>query len=456
MLDKFQAHLRTFPGFDPKKPTLLAISGGLDSTALLHLMRLSGFPLLLAHVNYGLRGAQSDGDEAFVRELASRYRLPLLVKRCQPGELKKVGGGTQEAARIVRYSWFESILKQHPEAQALLLAHHQEDQAETLLLQLLRGTGLKGMGGMRATQGPYWRPLLPFSKKELHAFLHAQQLLWREDASNADSHYQRNYLRNVVFPQLEARFPQVYPNISRSTENAQSTWQLQQHLTRYFVQKEWTIDPFGIGSFGLEALRALGPGLPAFLHQLLLPLGFHSAALLQLSESIREEKPKECVTHAQYQLLIDRGRLYLHAQRPLESLTFSLPEEGSGTVLLPGGKGFLDWAYTHVPEKFPKDPFQVWLDPDTMTAPLLLRPWRQGDRMQPFGMRGQKKLSDYFIDKKLSLLHKNHILVLISQEIPLWVAGVGRSAATRLPAAARRCLHMTIRYTHDQSFFEEF
>ncbi|EIM76050.1 cell-cycle protein [Nitritalea halalkaliphila LW7] len=222
MLDKFRAHLHTFPGFDPKKPTWLAISGGMDSTALLHLMRLSGFPLLLAHVNYGLRGAQSDGDEAFVRAMATQYQLPLSVKRSSPEALEAMGGGVQEAARILRYTWFDSLLRQHPEAQALLLAHHQEDQAETLLLQLLRGTGLKGMGGMRAVQGAYWRPLLPFSKAELRAFLQTQGLSWREDASNASTYYQRNYLRNTVLPQLEARFPQTYANLSRSAENAKA------------------------------------------------------------------------------------------------------------------------------------------------------------------------------------------------------------------------------------------
>lgn len=203
MLDQFINHIRTKNILDTSKAYLLAISGGIDSVALAWLLKKAGVVFRIAHCNFGLRGKESDGDEAFVKALAENLGVAISVERFDTkGYAASHGVSTQMAARDLRYEWFESLRKQHG-LHGIIVAHHADDQLETILLNLMRGTGVEGIYGMSEIREHVIRPLLPFTRGELEGFMKREQLDWREDSSNSQSDYKRNFLRNEVLPLLK-------------------------------------------------------------------------------------------------------------------------------------------------------------------------------------------------------------------------------------------------------------
>ncbi|MDR0801152.1 tRNA lysidine(34) synthetase TilS [Fluviicola sp.] len=190
----------------------VACSGGLDSTVLLEILVSLGFKPSILHINYQLRGEESDQDETFVRDLARKYQLEIEVVRCPRALIKGNGINLQEAARVFRHELFRSFIQKHP-GNRVLLAHHQDDQVETFFLQLIRGAGIFGLGGMHPERNGIIRPFLSLTKAELRNYAEEKQLCWREDSSNSENTYKRNQFRNILLPELQKRIPALSDSI---------------------------------------------------------------------------------------------------------------------------------------------------------------------------------------------------------------------------------------------------
>jgi tRNA(Ile)-lysidine synthase len=222
MKDLFKIHIRSKNLLDLEKSYLLAISGGIDSVCLGHLLHGLGVKFSLGHVNFQLRGKESDEDEAFVRTLAAKWEVPILVKKTRKEIFKTTGKSTQMAARDFRYEWFEELVKSDG-FEGVLVAHQFEDQIETIFLNLLRGTGIEGLYGMSEKRGVILRPLLPFTRSQIRSYMEQNGLKWRNDSSNDTNDYKRNLLRNRVLPTLNDDFPDALQVLDMSFKRLKDT-----------------------------------------------------------------------------------------------------------------------------------------------------------------------------------------------------------------------------------------
>lgn len=418
MLTKFNAHIDQQLPFLREKRLLLACSGGMDSVVLGHLARASGLDLVLAHCNFGLRGSESDGDEDFVRNLAGEWGIPFLAKGFDTvahADQKRIS--IQMAARELRYGWFDQVL----EEQALdfvLTAHHGDDDLETFLINLSRGTGIEGLMGIPMVNGRVVRPLLIFSTEELRLHAVREKLLWREDSSNLDHKYLRNQIRHTVVPKLRELHPAFLQNFRRTQSNLKQAHGLMDHHIRQtgdrlFVDQG---DALWISIVELQGLRPLG----AYLYGLFHPYGFKDAGELQQLMGAMSGKFLLSGTH---RLLKDRENLILSPLGAATKEWHSVPDMGEPQGLPIG----LHMERVESIGDLRKD--CIYLDKEKLNFPLVLRKWNNGDYFYPFGMEGRKKLAKFFKDEKVDVDSKGKQWLLCSGDDIVWV--VGRRADRR-------------------------
>ncbi len=380
----------------PKGRTIVALSGGADSVALLRLLLEAGAQVVALHCNFHLRGEESDRDERFVSALCQGLGVELHVRHFDTKAYASEKGISLEmAARELRYEWFEQM-REELGCEDIAVAHHQDDQAETVLLNLLRGTGLRGLAGMRQRNGHIIRPLLGFSKQDILAYLRSLRQDFEVDSTNLEREAQRNKIRLDVMPLLREINPKATLHICQTADLVQSY---------------------------LEASPSAGYSLHA-LHEWLQPYGFNSA---QIREIFREQDGQsgaiyESPTH---RLLRDRGKLLLtgRSETALFTLCHSIVETDSPLDFLKGQPLSADHAY---------------LDADKLQLPLRQRPWQQGDRFRPFGMWGSRLVSDFLTDLKLNRFQKERQQVLLSGDRIAWVVGLRTDDRFRVTANTRR------------------
>lgn len=416
----------------PEERLLLAVSGGRDSCVLLHLMLQLGQSCALAHVNYGLRGAASDRDEDFVRRLAESSGLPFHLHRANPNDFQS---NLQAKARALRYRWFEELCAAQSYA-AVVTAHHQQDQAETVLMAMFRGRGSRAAAGMQAKSGQRLRPLLEVSAAELAAYAAANSLQWVEDSSNATSTYDRNYLRNEVKPLLDARFPGWDGLVARQARHAQQFQALLDEKIAYYhplVVEErehdwhfWTLAPLaGL----LYADLLLGAFAAAY------ALQQHEREALVALQHLPRGKALDTPEWLVWRTA--EGFAWQRKSAETSPVQLLIPAPGSyvfprGTIDLTEGTEFSDaWEL---------------FDADLLKFPLVLRQWQPGDRLQPQGMRGSKKLSDLFNTHQMSPYQKQKQLLLCDAEHILWVVGLRRSIFAPVTAQTKRLLAIKLVY----------
>ncbi len=424
LLARFQEFLRREQLIADGAPTLLAFSGGVDSVVMAQLFRAADLPFGLAHCNFRLRGLESEGDARFAEALAQSWGVPFFVQAFDTqGYADKRGLSVQVAARELRYEWFETIRQRHGYAR-IATAHHQNDTAETVLLNLTRGAGLSGLGGIPLQNGPIIRPLLFLERADIEAYARENALSWREDSSNAKEDYARNYLRHQVVPRLQQLNPGFIATLAhhaallRDTE-ANHVFLLQQYAS-------WQTHPDGLA---LERSKIANLPAPApALYEWLKPYGFSPEQARQVAANLSQPGLTLTAEHpapeqAPYCLLVDRQYLLLTqndatpADAPLvigaDDLMVRLPE-GGALFYMPGS---LDPPY-------PDGRAAIAVDAALLQFPLRLRPWRAGDRFQPFGMSGHKKLQDFFTDLKHSRFEKKRALLLENGDGNIiWVLG---------------------------------
>ena len=437
MLQQFIAHVSQQHLFPTGQQVLLAVSGGIDSVVLAHLMHSAGYPFAIAHCNFHLRPGDCDRDEAFVRSLAQTYGVPVHVAQFQTDEYARTHGlGTEDAARRLRYDWFAALCRNQGYP-ALLIAHHRDDSNETLFLNLLRGAGLSGLHGILPVNGLVVRPLLPFSRADIEAYALRHALPHVEDSTNATLLYRRNQVRHRLMPLLREIQPAADDAVARTVANLRSTERLYQALLAPLRKRLLTAMPDGtlrlsLDFEGLFSIEKESDGLSAqLLFELLRPYGFNAATV---ADMLAAETPGRQFHSPTHTALLDRNVLLI---TPLQAPS---PDQlpGIHVQCLSASEPHPD------PRSLPTN--QMLLDADTVALPLSLRHWHAADRFQPLGMpQGTQLVSDFFTDHKYSLLDKQRQLLLVdAHDRILWIVGHRTAHHCRVTPASQRLLLVTV------------
>lgn len=418
---------------------IVGVSGGADSVALLHLLHtLPEFPLRLvvAHLNHCLRGADSDADEDFVRHLAEEtLGVCCEIRRVDvAAEAARSGDNLEQAGRSARYRFFDELRQQH-QATAIAIAHHRDDQTETLLLRLLRGAGTTGLGGMRMqTDQQVIRPLLEFSRVELLEYLHDQGMTYREDSSNSDQSYLRNRIRHQLLPLLTDYNPAVSVQLASTAHLLQEDEELLEEYTGQIYHK-LAVTGNGWAAFPRTSLRELRRGLRSRLYRM---------AIRQLQGNLRHIERKhltqldECLltgnTGSSRSLpgsligLLTTNRLvigyeqllYLPPPHRLTITDYGCHNLGNGQSLCIEAAPAPD-NWNSVPSS------TTYIDLQCAPFPWQVRPHQPGERMEPLGMHGHRSVQDILTDRKIPRHQRASLPLVCSGEQIIWLAGVCRS-----------------------------
>lgn len=411
MLAKFKNNLLQLI---PKKAQIIAAcSGGVDSVVLTHLLHKCNVNLAIAHCNFSLRGNESEEDYLFVQQLAKKYQVPFFYKKFKTQNFaSKNGMSIQMAARSLRYQWFNELLKEH-QFHFVATAHHTDDDLETFLINLSRGSGINGLVGIPEKNKQIIRPLLSFSRDQIEAFAKKNELYWREDSSNQSDYYLRNNLRLNVIPTYKQTTPHLLENFKKSVHYLKQSQGLVedylQLVTKLVVST--TNQELKINITKINAL----PNTEALLYQLLNNYGF--SAWNDIFQLVKAQSGK-VVYSATHQLLKDRDSLILTKLETTSPKDLYFLKKSDKQITHPI---FLRFIPTKKMGYINNT--TIYVNQEKIKYPLVLRKWNEGDFFYPFGMQGKKKLSKFFKDEKLSLIAKNNIWLLCSEDKIIWIIG---------------------------------
>ena len=391
------ALLRLLDGY--RGPLLLAVSGGVDSMVLLHLATHSslGCKLAVAHVNFMLRPGDCDRDEELVRSTCEDAGIPFYTKKFDTiSSAAERGVSIEMAARELRYGWFASLMEKHGFGR-LLVAHNRNDAAETLILNLLRGTGMRGLGGIREVNGNILRPMLGFSRADIEHFAAEHGIVFREDVSNSDTAISRNRIRHNVFPEFAKINPSFLETFSQDMERF---GQASEILDELFLAKRASLcsERDGAVCISIELLAAEAHK-EYWMYRLLEPYGFTPAQIADAVSSVDAQSGKVFCSNS-HKLIRDREffKIYTMEEAPTPTVEVSVSDKPA------------DFD----PRQHPAD--VLYADADTLLLPLQVRRWNDGDRFRPLGMRGSRLVSDFFTDLKLDLEQKRRARIVYFED----------------------------------------
>ncbi|MDR2041028.1 MAG: tRNA lysidine(34) synthetase TilS [Tannerella sp.] len=433
MISSIRAYIVKYQLLQPDDRVIVGVSGGADSVALLHVLTRAGYACLVAHCNFHLRGAESVRDEQFVAQLAASLHLPFYKTDFDTaGYAARKGISVEMAARELRYRWFEELRNTHL-AQAIAVAHHRDDSVETVLLNLIRGTGIRGLCGIRPKNGYLIRPFLPLSRRDILQWLSRQQLAYQTDSSNLSDEYTRNFIRLRLLPLMEELNPSVRDAVTRTARHLSGI----ESLYGDWIEKERErIMPDAEHIHIYKLMHSPAPQV--ILYELIRPHGFTRALSESLFESLQGEPGKVFYApNASCRIIKDRDFLIIAPCPAKEERVYTIGADDSLTqpVRLSTQKKAIDDCF-----EIEKNPSVASFDFDKLTFPLTLRTWREGDWFIPFGMRGRKKLSDYFTDRKFSLVRKERTWVLCSGKDLIWIAGERMDNRYRIESSTKFAL----------------
>lgn len=420
---------------------IIALSGGADSVALLLILSGLGYDVEAAHCNFHLRGEESDRDEDFVKSLCQSRAVPLhLVHFDTVGYASLHKVSIEMAARQLRYNYFEQ-LRRDIGAADICVAHHRDDSVETVLMNLVRGTGLRGLTGIRPVNGHIKRPLLCLSRQDIECYLASVGQPYVTDSTNLVDDVVRNKLRLNVIPLLKEINPAFSENVSRAAAHVTDAVTMLDAATVEAIKKV-VKDYDGGAAVDINKLKS-EPSPAYLLYEILRQYGFCPAQTEQIHANL--DAPSGRVFSSQsHELLIDRGRLLIERNIPAIQPQKIIED---GTYVLKSG-GRLKVSMQPIDNSFvlSRSSDTACLDADKIAFPLTLRPAAEGDRFVPFGMKGTKLVSDYLTDRKYSLFRKRRQLVLTDASGRIvWLVGERPDNRFRITEESRRALVMTIK-----------
>ena len=419
-----------------REPLWVAVSGGVDSMVLLHLLRTLRHPCHVVHIDHGLRGSESDLDHQFVKQYCENNKIPFVGERVDVNELaQRKGISVQMAARELRYEFFSKLTAQGPPR--LALAHHQDDAIETLILQLIQGMGAHSWQMIPPIAGPFIRPLMEISREEIMKYAEENSIQYREDRSNSDPHYLRNRIRHELLPLIESWRPGVRRSLARTVELSREI----DHLIKVHLEQKLDNEVDGRGERKIPIASIMESGTPKLiLHHLLRSHGFHPDRLEDILIALEARRTGTTFTGNGIEVIVDRDHLLMAPiEEPprswtinsLDQLPFDLPLEFTIT-----SADRIDLS---------EGPTVAWLDLTTITFPLIYRPWRSGDRIRPIGLDGSKLISDILIDAKMPRNEKQKVMVLESGAEIVWLPSFRISDRHKATPDTEKVLRVALR-----------
>ncbi len=418
---------------DDRRPVLVGLSGGADSVALLSVLVRLGYACVALHCDFHLRGEESERDAAFARTFAESLGVPFYQTDFDTvAYAREHHLSIEMAARALRYAWFEE-LRERLGAQAIAVAHHRDDSVETVVMNLIRGTGIRGLTGIRPRNGFVVRPLLCVSRADIVAWLENQGIRYVTDSTNLSDAYTRNFIRLNVLPLLERINPSVREAIARSAEHLSVV----ASVYAYEIARAREEVIVSEGCLSIEALCRF-PAPEAILYELLKEYGFSRWVSAEVFDALRKESGKVFYSKT-HRLLKDRAYLWIvPLEREAEKTSFLL-DPSREIYREPVGLAFRELPFT--PDfQIEKNRRFAYFDADKLRFPLTLRKWREGDWFVPFGMKGRQKLSDYFSDHKFSRIEKEKAWLLCSGDAIIWLIGERADNRFRIDSGTKRVL----------------
>ena len=417
-LKRFTDFIKQNALFDEQTTVLVAVSGGMDSVLLTHLLRSSNFRFAIAHCNFQLRGDESTRDQHFCSNLADQLGVPFYVN-CFDTKAYASGNkiSTQMAARQLRYQWFYEVSQEYGYG-AIALAHHQNDSIETILLNLTRGTGIAGMHGILPKNGLLVRPMLFLDRAEIASLVAVNGVDYVEDSSNQSVKYARNKIRKEVIPVLKELNPALEKTFDKNLSRFRETEKLlDAELGR--LKKSLFLPVDGKIHLAIAEIVKLYPQR-LLLFGLLQEYGFNASTVDDVIASL-DKHPGRLFESATHTLVLDRVKLILaKKQKHPETVTIKYPDTQTANY----GNYIVSILHNDSPLIIKDNPMAVSVDADKLIYPLTIRAWQQSDSFHPLGMRTKQRLSDYFIHQKISLLRKKEVPLLINgNKDIIWVGG---------------------------------
>ncbi|MFO7621237.1 MAG: tRNA lysidine(34) synthetase TilS [Bacteroidales bacterium] len=440
MIDAFLKYADTNSLFRPGEKILLAVSGGIDSMVMSHLFITTGKDIALAHCNFSLRGRESDMDEEFVQQMAFANKIPFYSERFDTKEYALLNHiSVQVAARELRYNWFEKIRMEHG-YDKIAVAHNLNDNTETLLINLIRGTGISGLTGMKPLSNRVIRPLLFATREEIVSYADRHGVAFREDKSNSETKYTRNRIRHLVLPLLRTLNPSVESTINETAVRLSETEEIVklfigQLRSELFTEKENRI------SLDIDKLKPWMHNR-TILFEIFKPYGITGPLLKDLITVISGRTGGNILT-SKYRIIKNRNEIIISAKEGYEVLTNNITGIG----------GFQEIPWVISAEevtvspgfRIPSDASAGCFDSDEVLYPVIIRKWQPGDFFYPLGMDHRKKISDFLVDNKYSMPDKESSLVMECDGKIFWLVGKRIDNRFRIKESTKRALIITVR-----------
>jgi tRNA(Ile)-lysidine synthase len=439
MLSRFKDYIKEKELLKPAGKVLLAVSGGIDSVCMLHLFQSVGIDATIAHCNFKLRSEESDQDELFVKTLAGEFNMQFHVMHFDTtgyAELQKIS--IQMAARELRYNWFENLRKLHGYS-AIAVAHNADDAIETFFINLSRGTGIQGLTGIRPRNENIIRPLLFAYRSEIEEYCRINNLEYRVDSSNDSDKYLRNRIRHNIIPELLNINSSFKNNMTNNLSHLSDAEKIYNCFVEIFSNEAVENKKDGTTTISIEKLKK-GPAPKALLYEIIKNYGFSSKTSSEIFDNINGE-PGSIYFSSSKRLVKDRQYLIITDPEGIEGLDIYIGNDFTS----------LDYPVKLQFRFFEADSYEILnnnniaaIDADKLVFPLILRKWHSGDYFQPLGMKGIKKISDYFIDSKLSITDKENTWILTSAGEIVWIVGMRLDERYKVSTATKMVYQISL------------
>ncbi|MBO5805540.1 MAG: tRNA lysidine(34) synthetase TilS [Tidjanibacter sp.] len=441
LLDKFKRYITDHQLVGKDNRIILTVSGGVDSMVMMHLFVEAGYNVGVAHCNFQLRGDESEEDEELVAQQAAKLGVPHFNRRFDTkGEMALTGESVQMAARRLRYAWFDELCIDEG-YDTIAVAHHADDSIETFFINLLRGTGLKGLTGISVLNGKVIRPLLFASRHEIKEYAKHHAIPFREDSSNRSTKYLRNKIRLGIIPRLREIVPQFTTIMSSNVDRLTETQMFINHATQKIARD-------AVEHIGREDIihpDRIDKGFPLrfVIYEIMSQYyGFKGDVVDSLSDALAAGSTGKRFYSKDWVAYIDRGRIVISRIEEQDECEIEV-DLGKNKVYFGGSVLYLEKLDVDNVESLRVPEHIALLDLDTLQPPIQLRKWREGDRFIPLGMMDEKKVSDYLIDAKVSMAEKSRQFVLTSAGRIVWLVGQRIDNRHKITSKTENVLRLT-------------